>query len=59
MKFMARSLALLLGAGLLVVGGAESGAAGKGIPWQKNLKKAQIQAAKQKKIIMVDFTAPW
>ena len=59
MRLMARSVAVLTGIACIALGVADSAAAGKGIPWQKDLKKAQAQAAKQKKIIMVDFTAPW
>jgi hypothetical protein len=59
MRHIARSLALLAGAAVLATAAAESQASAKGIAWQKDLKKAQALAAKQKKILMVDFTAPW
>ncbi len=59
MRFMARSVAIMAGVALLALGVADSAAEAKGIPWQKDLKKAQAQAAKQKKILMVDFTAVW
>ena len=49
----------MAGIAFLALGAADSAAGAKGIPWQKNLKKAQAQAAKQKKILMVDFTAVW
>ena len=59
MRLMARSVAVLAGIAFIALGTADAVAAAKGIPWQKNLKKAQAQAARQKKILMVDFTAVW
>jgi len=59
MRLKARSVAVMAGIAFLALGAADSAAGAKGIPWQKNLKKAQAQAAKQKKILMVDFTAVW
>lgn len=38
---------------------ASSPAAKKSIQWQTDFKKAQTIAAKQKKIMMVDFYADW
>ena len=58
MRSMGRPLALLAGVAFLA-SALSAEAAGKGIPWQSNLKKAQVQAAKQKKLVMVDFSAPW
>lgn len=49
----------MAGIAFIALGTADAVAAAKGIPWQKNLKKAQAQAARQKKILMVDFTAVW
>ena len=38
---------------------AGAGPGPKSIQWQTDLKKAQTAAAKQKKLIMVDFYADW
>ena len=59
MRSPVRSLTLLAAAAAFGLSGTACQAAGKGIVWQKDLKKAQAQAAKQKKILMVDFSAPW
>ena len=60
MKSMGKPLGALAVFALLALGAAQADAAGKkGIPWQSNLKKATAQAAKQKKLVMVDFSAPW
>ena len=59
MRLTLRPLTLLAAAALFAGSAAVSTAAGKGIPWQSNLAKAQAQAAKQKKLMMVDFSAPW
>jgi hypothetical protein len=58
MRVFRGPLALLACLALLAAAGSAH-AAGKGIPWQSNLKKAQAQAVKQKKLVMVDFSAPW
>ena len=58
MRAFRRPLALLAGLAFLAAA-VSANAAGKGIPWQSNLKKAQAQAVKQKKLVMVDFSAPW
>ena len=44
--------------GLLLLA-ISAGGAGKSIDWQKDLAKAQAIAAKQHKILMVDFYADW
>ena len=59
MKLRGMPLVMIAAAVVLALGAARVEAAGKGIPWQSNLKKATAQAAKQKKLVMVDFSAPW
>ena len=49
------ALAALFSAGV----SATAGAPAAGIKWQSDLKKAQALAAKQKKIVMVDFYTDW
>ncbi len=56
MKSTPRRLASLSLLAALTVGvSATAGAAGKSIAWQTNLAKAEAMAAKQHKILMVDF----
>ena len=59
MTLKGRPVWIAAAAAALILPLGYSGAAGKGIPWQNNLKKATAQAAKQKKLVMVDFSAPW
>jgi thiol:disulfide interchange protein len=50
----------VLAATILALGlSAYAGPGPKAIQWQTDLKKAQTAAAKQKKLIMMDFYAEW
>ncbi len=55
---VARSAALSLVAAA-VMSVAAAGGLSRGIQWQHDFDKAQAQARKQKRIMMVDFYADW
>jgi thiol:disulfide interchange protein len=52
-------MAPLLLLALWTGGSAAAAGGGKTIHWQTDLAKAEAQAARQKKILMVDFYADW
>ena len=59
MSSISRRNFVLAAISVLAAGAALAGPGPKSIQWQTDLKKAQTAAAKQKKIIMVDFYADW
>lgn len=59
MSSLPRRVFVLAAISILTAGAVQAGPGPKSIQWLTNLKKAQIAAASQKKLIMIDFYAEW
>ncbi len=59
MQSISRRIFTFAAVSIIAAGAVFAGPGPKSIQWQTDLKKAQTAAAKQKKMIMMDFYADW